>query len=114
VTFPDDYGWVALVSVEPMSFGRTAKLMLGRRWAGGADVLRITEDGLLFTTVEEGMATPPDAGLDLPVEALNAIAKAIEAFQGDTGHAATEVRVLREWLTEERARVDKLIHLDGP
>jgi hypothetical protein len=50
-------------------------------------------------------------GLLLPAEAVEAIARAVQEFQGHTSHADTEARVLREWLTVERARVDRALEV---
>lgn len=51
----------------------------------------------------------PDAGIEIPRAAVEAIAAAIAEWQGHTSHADTEARVLREWLTVERNRVDGLL-----
>ena len=57
---------------------------------------RETEDGTSLAEI----------GITLPADAIEAIARAIQDFQGHASHADTEARVLREWLTVERARVD--------
>lgn len=54
-------------------------------------------------------ATLDTEGLRLPSEAIEAIARAIEEFQGHASHADTEARVLRESLEVERARVDRVL-----
>jgi hypothetical protein len=61
--------------------------------------------------VDEG-TYPERMGIDLPAAAIEAIALAVQEWQGHTSHADTEARVLREWLSAERARVDKV--LDRP
>lgn len=48
-------------------------------------------------------------GLRLPAAVIEAIAVAIQAYQGHTSHADTEARVLREWLAVEQRRVDKAL-----
>ena len=61
---------------------------------------------------EADEATSPEGmGLLLPAEAVEAIARAVQEFQGHTSHADTEARVLREWLTVERARVDRALEV---
>ena len=44
-----------------------------------------------------------------PIPAIEAIAVAIQEWQGHTSHADTEARVLREWLAAERKRVDRVL-----
>lgn len=46
------------------------------------------------------------AGITLPRDTIEAVAQAIEEWQGHAGHADTEARVLREWLASEKGRVD--------
>ena len=47
-----------------------------------------------------------DSGLLLPRDTIEAIAVAIQEWQGHASHADTEARVLREWLKVEQRRVD--------
>lgn len=49
------------------------------------------------------------AGIELPRGSIEAIAIAIQEWQGHTSHADTEARVLREWLAVERARVERAL-----
>lgn len=55
----------------------------------------------------------PDSGLILPAGAIEALAVAIQEFQGHASHADTEARVLREWLATERFRVDSFLKAAG-
>lgn len=57
---------------------------------------------------EDGTA-PTEVGLTLPAGSIEAIATAVQEFQGHTSHADTEAKVLREWLAVERARVDNAL-----
>lgn len=59
--------------------------------------------------VEDGVLAPSPMGILLPAAAIEAIAVAIQEYQGHTSHADTEARVLREWLKAERERVDRVL-----
>jgi hypothetical protein len=61
-----------------------------------------------WQTVPEGEYIA-DMGVVLPAGAVEAIAVAVAEYQGHTSHADTEARVLREALTVERARVDRML-----
>jgi hypothetical protein len=65
-----------------------------------------------WTAVVEGATvageTGKEPGIVLPVQALDAIGKAIREYSGDMSHSETEAKVLREWLAVEMARVDRL------
>lgn len=65
----------------------------------------LLEDGT-WTTVDDGVVSPPMAGLVLPREALKAIALALTEHLGELLPSEGERRVLREWLEVERGRVD--------
>ena len=92
--------------VEPMNWARgTVRLLV--RDAHGSRESYLMENGL-WTEADEG-TSPADMGLLLPAEAVEAIARAAQEFQGHTSHADTEARVLREWLVVERARVDRAL-----
>ena len=67
----------------------------------------LAEDGTWRTAVEG--AANEDMGIRLQPEAVEAIAVAIQAWQGHASHADTEARVLREWLAVERGRVDQAL-----
>lgn len=54
-------------------------------------------------------ARAEDMGIVIPSAAVEALATAIQEFQGHTSHADTEARVLREWLAVEQRRVDSFL-----
>ncbi len=67
-----------------------------------------------WQTVEEGTALDDGFGLVIPIATVEAIAVAIAEFQGHSSHADTEARVLRESLTIERERVDRILAERAP
>jgi hypothetical protein len=69
----------------------------------------LMNDGTWREMPEEGVVVSPEAGIKLPREAVEAIARAVAEWQGHVNHADTEAKVLREWLAAERARVDELM-----
>lgn len=78
-------------------------LVIRERFDNAQDVLM--EDGL-WQTVPAGATADGPVGVILPVESVDAVARAIESWRGASSHAATEAAVLREWLAVEQARVD--------
>lgn len=83
-----------------------ARLYVAQERADGTlDML--LEDGTM-QNVEAGVHVNR-AGIQLPYPALEAIFEALQKWQGLQSHQATEAKVLREWLTAERDRVDKLM-----
>lgn len=86
---------------------RTVRLILVRQRGDGRDDVWMGGDE--WRTIEEGTVTPEPPGVLLPVDAVDALREAIDHYEGKAGHAATEARVLREWLDVERARVDKAL-----
>lgn len=62
-----------------------------------------------WQTFSEMEAIPYDAGFTIPAGAIEAMAEAIQSFQGHASHADTEARVLREVLKVEQARVDRVL-----
>ena len=96
-------GIEARIVAEPMNWGTGAVRLLIRENRGN-HASYLMPDGT-WQEVEEG-AYLDSAGLPLPAEAVEAIARAIQEFQGHASHADTEARVLREWLAVERTRVD--------
>ena len=66
----------------------------------------------VFHTLEEGAVPPDDVGIVIPREAIEAVAAAVEEWQGRSNHGATESRLLREWLAVEQRRVDALLALN--
>jgi hypothetical protein len=98
-------GYDARVAVEFRDFARNRiRLLVVDRDTGGA----LREDGS-WTYTPDGVALEPDAGIVLPAEALDAIARAIDEHRGLATHGPTEVRVLREALDVERRRVDEAL-----
>lgn len=62
-----------------------------------------------WQSVDEATAVPADNGLLLPAGAIEAIATAIQQWQGHVSHADTEARVLREWIAADRSLIDRLV-----
>ena len=62
-----------------------------------------------WTVIPEGEDIPENAGWEFPRAAIEEIARAIADWQVHTSHADTEARILREWLTAERTRVDLVL-----
>jgi hypothetical protein len=100
-----EYESVIVDSIE-MWVNRTVRLMLRRR--DGTRVEYLRSDGL-WQSVEEGSAPGVEVGIELPRASIEAIAVAVQEWQGHTSHADTEARVLREALDIERARVDRAL-----
>jgi len=99
----------AYIMTEPPWLGPVPLVRLHLR--EGLDRRRwLRRDGSWQDEVGEGTAVAQDdLGILLPAEAVEAIALAIDEWQGHTSHADTEARVLREWLTIERNRVDDVL-----
>jgi hypothetical protein len=103
-----DFGFQAYVSRDRGSFALdTVVLYVYRRVGQNGEYLRA--DGLWQSVPEGQTHTESEIGMRLPAEAIEAIAVAIEEFQGHASHADTEARVLREWLAVETARVDEAL-----
>ena len=83
----------------------TTRLMV--REKRGIRSAYLMEDGT-WTDQEDGTALDR-TGLILPAGSIEAIARAIQEFQGHASHADTEARILREWLAVEKARVDAVL-----
>ena len=92
--------------LDPLS--QVARLIVYEVRPFGSPVRYLNEKGE-WVEVAEAAAKPADAGITLPPEAIEAIAVAIQKYQGHASHADTEAKVLREWLTVERARVDEVL-----
>jgi len=58
--------------------------------------------------LDEGTVSE-DTGIRLPRGSIEAIAVAVQNWQGHASHADTEAKVLREWLAVERERVDRTL-----
>jgi hypothetical protein len=98
----DFKAWV----VEDFGTG-TVRLQIGRpRSNGTAEWL--TQNGL-WQVVDEGVRLDEGFGIVLPRGSVEAIAVAIQNWQGHASHADTEAKVLREWLAVERDRVDRIL-----
>lgn len=85
---------------------RRARLLVGHTLSEGRFEYLLEDGTMLAIGGEE--AAPPNAGLLLPYPAIDAIYEAVEVWKGLQSHAATETKVLREWLEVERGRVDDL------
>lgn len=70
-----------------------------------------TATPLSFNVDDPPAGQPIPMGIDLPREAVEAIAEACEIFLGHASHGATEAKVLREALDVERARVDRMLEV---
>jgi hypothetical protein len=81
------------------------RLMLTRDWGEG-QVDYLLEDGTMQRV--EPATFVPNAGLFLPLEALEPILEAISQYKGNALHSTTESKVLREWLTVEQERVSDM------
>lgn len=93
----------ARIIEEPAQWTMNRVRLMVRR---GSDFL--LADGSWHTFVD-GDILPDEVGLPLPRQAIEAIAVALQEYQGHASHADTEARVLREWLMTERGRVERLI-----
>lgn len=82
---------VRLLLVQDRGDGRTDV------WLGG-DTWQTVEQGVMFTD---------EMGVLLPTEAVRAIAEAAAENLGNELPSTAEVKVLREWLAKEQARVDE-------
>lgn len=84
--------------------------------AGGHRRRYLMSDGN-WLEVDEGAAiayaevdwAKPLPGIALPAGAVEPLAQAIAEFEGRASHGATEAAVLRESLTVERGRVDRML-----
>jgi len=96
----------AMVARDPTGFvGGAVTLYLYDRPARA----HLRRDGN-WQRVEDGaLLDQNEVGLILPAGSLTAITEAIDEFRGVASHGATEARVLREWLTVERERVDRTL-----
>jgi hypothetical protein len=103
----------AFIARESNDYARgTVRLLVWGPTGGGRASAYLRQDGT-WRDVDEATTRDEDAGFLLPAEAVEAIASAIQEFQGHASHADTEARVLREWLTAERARVDQVLRNRG-
>lgn len=97
----------AMVGRDDRSFATNTVRLYVAEARGPHSTAHLMADGT-WQVVEDG-ARLDDTGLVLPAAAVDAILEAIEELQGHRSHADTEARVLREWLTVERGRVDAVL-----
>lgn len=96
-------GWRAFVR-EEWTLGRVRLLVAQER---GGDIDLLMQDGT-WMTVPAG-TVQDEAGLVIPTGAVPAVLDALRTFVGERGPTEGEVRVLREALGVERARVDRML-----
>lgn len=92
--------------IQPMFSMRGVKLLVAEDWAPGTN--RILMSDATWREMQEG-ASNDQEGIILPFDALSAIEDAISLYRGQSSHAATESKVLREALDIERRRVDDVL-----
>jgi hypothetical protein len=97
--------WCATISDNDF-VRKHGRLFIAQRLAEGR-VSYLLEDGT-WEIVNGEQAVPQTAGILIPYEGLDAVHEALERWKGTASHAATETKVLREWLEVERGRVDDL------
>lgn len=100
-------GYEAWLYDEPKFFDRNVVTLAVREQRYGGTASYLLSNGT-WQTVAEGEQIV-DMGIVLPRASIEAIAVAIQGWQGHTSHADTEARVLREWLAVERDRVDRAL-----
>lgn len=88
-------------------FGGNARLLVWEQRPFAQTISYLNEKGVWVEIPEAHEAK--DAGILLPAASIEAIAVAIQQYQGHVSHADTEARVLREWLSVERGRVDRVL-----
>lgn len=98
-------GWKAYIEDTAEGWAtNTVRLWIAQPRGDHVDILN--GDGTI-TVHPEGVAV--EGGIVLPRDAVDPLVEAIRRWQGSSGDPATEVRVLREWLADERRRVDALV-----
>lgn len=65
-------------------------------------------DGTWFSQ-DSMMSTPENSGILIPGDVFDDVFQAFLTYKGFKEHTPTEVKVLREWLAHERARVDDMV-----
>lgn len=63
-----------------------------------------------WTTIDPMETIPPDSGVPFPGYLFDEIFDAFLKYKNFKTHEPTEVKVLREWLTLEKTRVDALVN----
>jgi hypothetical protein len=102
-----DVGVQARFLDEPTFANDRVRLIVRDRTWG--EVRFLATDGSWQPATPGEVVAPVRLGIDLPREAVEAIAEACEQFLGHSSHGATEARVLREALQVERDRVDRVL-----
>jgi hypothetical protein len=92
---------------EPVMWIQNTVRLAIRRAAGRYDEYLLPDGN--WQSVEDGLLAPDPMGIVLPRASIEAVAVAVQEWQGHTSHADTEAKVLREWLAVERERVDKAL-----
>ena len=67
----------------------------------------LMEDGT-WQTVDHAVVPPEQAGILLPLDAIDAVLDAFKRFKGDALDSSTEAKILREWRQAESDRVTDL------
>jgi len=92
--------------IEHLIYKDSFKLHVYRRWGSNVDIIQ--GDGT-WVTVGEMQVAPENSGIEFPMYLLDEIFEAFMQYKGLKTHDPTEVKVLREWLTVEKARVEDMI-----
>lgn len=77
------------------------------------DRARVLCDDGTWTDVADGATLPTNHGILIPGYFRKPFHKAVIEWAGDLNAEATEVKVLREWLSSERNRVDHVWNQRG-
>lgn len=88
------------------------RLVIGRRneWNRTTDIFMSDGTWQSVPEMEIYPETPErTVGIVLPMDGVKAIIEAVKEFTGPGLDTATEVKVLREWLTVEKARVEDMV-----
>lgn len=74
----------------------------------------LLSDGMWQTVDVVEAASSLDVGIVIPRSAVDAIVVAAAEYRGGAVHGQTEAAVLREWLSYERQRVDRVLRALSP
>lgn len=94
------------MTTDPLS--RDARIVLTKSLQRVIYVLK--RDGTWIES-PEGVGLADDIGYVFPIDSIEAVGQAIDRYLGNALHAATETKVLRDWLAVEMKRTDMLIDL---
>lgn len=105
------FGWVChLESDRRSGWDRVRLVVIQRHTNRSSDFLM--SDGT-WENVPEMEIVPETLertiGIIFPANTINAFVEAVKEFKGDQLEPTTEVKVLREWLTVEKDRVDSIL-----